>query len=135
MSILGSDIYQIQNYVNDLKKENINEDENTLAMGIYGYLGDSFSHLIQNNVIVASEYINEMFPTRVKYEKSILDHAMFYNVSEINAVPSTIQVTICLLESEVENNLKDNKLVIDKNHSIYMGEYEFHLEYDIILTR
>lgn len=135
MALLGSDIYDIQNFMNELAKENIDADENTLAMGIFGYMIDSFSHLTQNNVIVASEYINEMFPTRVKYEKNILDHAMLYNVTDINATPSTIRVTICLLEDDVIKNLKDNKLYIDKKCPIYIGDFEFHLEYDIILTR
>lgn len=135
MALLGSDIYEIQNFMNELAKQNIDADENTLAMGIFGYMIDSFSHLTQNNVIVASEYINEMFPTRVKYEKNILDHAMLYNITDINATPSTIRMTMCLLEEDVIKNLKDNKLYIDKKCPIYIGDYEFHLEYDIILTR
>lgn len=134
MATLGTDIYEVHDFINNLKKQNMDASENTLAMGIFGYLTDSFSHLMQNNIIVASEYINEMFPTRVKYEKNIIDHALFYNITDINATPATMQVTLCLLEEEVIKNLKDNKLYIDRKSPIYIGEFEFHLEYDIILT-
>lgn len=133
--LVGSDIYELQNYINEIKKQNIDLDEDTLSMGIFGYLGDVFSHLIQNNVLVTSEYINEMFPTRVKYEKNILDHALLYNITDINATPATMQVTICLMETEVLEKMKNNKLYIDRKCPIYIGEFEFHLEYDIILTR
>ena len=138
MATLGSDIYKIQEFNEELLKTNINEDSSTLAIGIFGYLEDAFSHIMQNNIIVSSEYINEMFPTRVKYEKSIMDYAMLYNVNEINATPSTMNVVLCLLESEVENVLRtrtDETFIIDRDQAFYLGEFEFHLEYDIELKR
>lgn len=138
MATLGSDIYQIQEFNEELIKSNIDEDASTLGIGIFGYLEDAFSHIMQNNVIVSSEYINEMFPTRVKYEKSIMDYAMLYNVNEINATPSTMNVMICLLENEVEEVLKtrtDETFIIDRDQAFYFGDYEFHLEYDIELKR
>ncbi len=138
MATLGSDIYKIQEFNEELIKSNINEDSSTLAIGIFGYLEDAFSHIMQNNIIVSSEYINEMFPTRVKYEKSIMDYAMLYNVDEINATPSTMSVVLCLMESEVEKVLRtrtDETFIIDKDYAFYFGEFEFHLEYDIELKR
>lgn len=138
MATLSSDIYKVQEFNEELIKSNIDEDESTLAIGIFGYLEDAFSHMMQNNIIVSSEYINEMFPTRVKYEKSIMDYAMLYNVNEINATPSTMNVVLCLLESEVEEILRtktDETFIIDRDQAFYFGEYEFHLEYDIELKR
>ncbi len=135
MGILSSDIYDIQNFVNDIKKQHINESENTLSMGIFGYLGSTFSSMIQNNIIIGTEYINEMFPSRAKYEKSILQHAMTLNITDINAVPSMMDVNIALAKSEIDSMMIQNVFTIDKDSKIYIENFEFHLEYNIIITK
>ena len=49
---LTADVYGVNAYVNEIKKRynpEINED--TLVLGIYGYLGQVFSDLIQNDIV------------------------------------------------------------------------------------
>ena len=65
--INSSDIYDISNFINEVKKDYIKvKDENTLSMGIFGYLNNVFSIELQNSIIAMSEYANEAFPIRSK---------------------------------------------------------------------
>ena len=91
--INSSDIYDISNFINEVKKDYIKvKDENTLSMGIFGYLNNVFSIELQNSIMAMSEYANEAFPIRSKFEKSILTYAMMYDVKNINAVPSVMNI-------------------------------------------
>ena len=91
--INSSDIYDISNFINEVKKDYIKvKDENTLSMGIFGYLNNIFSIELQNSIIAMSEYANEAFPIRSKFEKSILTYAMMYDFKNINAVQSVMNI-------------------------------------------
>ena len=69
---ISSDIYDIVGAVDNLKKKYIeDEDETTLALGIFGFLGDTEAKKIQTNVIMAGELGNEMFAQRAKLDKNI----------------------------------------------------------------
>ena len=49
--ILNSDIYDITRFVDDIKKKNIDGIDNekeTLLVGMYGYMGYQFASLLQN---------------------------------------------------------------------------------------
>ena len=51
--ILNSDIYDLTEFVDDIKKININgvgSDKETLLVGMYGYLGYEFTSLLQNAI-------------------------------------------------------------------------------------
>ena len=69
---LTSDVYGINSYVNEIKKRftpNVNED--TLLLGIYGYMGQVFSDMYQNLIVMTSEFANESIPTKAKFEKNM----------------------------------------------------------------
>lgn len=135
MSTVSSDVYEIHNFVDEIKKTYIDETDDTLSMGIFGYMGAMFSTLIQNNIIIGTEYINEMFPTKAKYEKFILEHAMTHNITDINATPSIMNVTIALAQSEIDALMTKNIFILDKNSKLFIENFEFHLEYDIIIAK
>ncbi|MCK9198666.1 MAG: hypothetical protein M0P49_03595 [Bacilli bacterium] len=135
MTMISSDIYEINNFVNEIKKTYIDETDDTLSMGIFGYMGAMFSTLLQNNIIIGTEYINEMFPTKAKYEKFILEHAMTYNITDINATPSIMNVTIALAQNEIDALMTKNVFILDKNSKLFIEKFEFHLEYDIIINK
>ncbi len=132
---ISSDVYDIYNFVDEIKKSHINETDDTLSMGIFGYMGAMFSSLLQNNIIIGTEYINEMFPTKAKYEKFILEHAMSQNITDINATPSIMNVTIALAQSEIDALMNNNIFILDKNSKLLIENFEFHLEYDIIISK
>jgi len=132
---LSTDIYKISEFIDEIKKDHIDEDEDTLAMGIFGHIGDIFSNQIQNNIMIASEWGNEMFITRSKYERNIITHAIIAKVNDINATPAKMDILFGISERELLNNLVDDKFYIDSETPIYLGDFEFHLDYNIKITR
>lgn len=133
---MNTDIYDITETVNNLQKEVMQGiDEETLAVGMNGYLSSIQSMQIQNSIITASELGNEIFPCKAKFEKNIIAHAIRQNITDINATPAKMSVMIGVSLDELESLFKDNKFIFDKDCQIYVNNYEFHLQYDIILSR
>ena len=112
---LTSDVYDISSTINTLQKKftpDVNED--TLAMGIFGYINEICTKIAQNNVIMSAEYGNEAVYIRSKFEKTILSNAVFYNIKNINAIPPKMDIMLGFLESElVERMDKNNYVIID----------------------
>ena len=83
------DIYNVVESVENLKKKFIeDEDETTLAAGIFGFLTDTEAKKIQTAAIMTGELGNEMFPQRAKLDKNVVTHAIYCNVEDLNAVPA-----------------------------------------------
>lgn len=143
-NLLSSDTYAIADAVNALKSQYVDEDEQTLSMGIYGYIGALETAKMQMNVQMASELSNEVFPNRAKYDKNIITHAILYGIDDIYAVPASLTAIICVKQSDIEKYSVDGKFVIDRHSSIFISDttedtdaqqYEFHPYYDIILSK
>lgn len=133
---ISTDIYDIVSTIDNLKARYIDtEDETTLALGIFGFIGDTEAKKIQSNTIMAGELGNEMFPNRAKLDKNIVTHAMYSNITNIDAVPAEITVDIAIKEVDLANHVIDDQFVFDRNCPIYIGDYEFHFDYNIILHR
>lgn len=137
MSIINTDIYNIVETINELKKSYIpDETEDTLALGIYGYIGDLEAKKIQIGTILTNELSNEVFPNRALLDKNIVTHAIMNGITDINATPAFMTVIIGILEDDLDKNMVNNQFILDKFCPIKIeDEYEFHLDYDIILTR
>lgn len=135
-SLFSTDIYQIANTVNDLQKQYMPDiNDSTRSVGILGYLNDIESTQIQNATITAAEMANEMWPSRAKYEKNVIAHSIIYNIVDINAVPSRLYIHFGIEEMELEKILVNGQFTLDKDSPIDVGGYEFHLPYDIVITR
>ena len=148
---LSPDIYELNDYVNKVKQEFIPDvNEDTLMLGIFGYFGQIQSEMLQNTVVMASEFSNESIPTRAKFEKNIIAHALELGVVDINAVPARMEVFLVFLESDIINWYKnyetqnvstsiDNDIPwefkYDKDTKIFFGEFEFHTDYDILIRK
>ena len=133
---ISTDIYDIANSLNNVKKRYLDdEDETTLALGIFGYITDTEAKKIQTSTIMTGELGNEMFPTRAKLTKNVLSHAIYCNIEDINAVPARMVVNIGIKVSDFEQYMVENKFVFDCKCPIFVGDYEFHFDYDIILSR
>ena len=143
-NLLSSDTYAIADAVNQVKKQYVDEDEQTLSMGIYGYIGALETAKMQMNVQMASELSNEVFPNRAKYDKNVITHAILYGIDDIYAVPASLTAIICVKQSDIEKYSINDKFVIDRHSSIFISDttedadaqqYEFHPYYDIILSK
>ena len=133
--ILSTDIYGIVDMVNKLKSETIDESEDTLAAGIYGSISAIESVKILSAIQMGSELSNEVFPSRAKYDKNVITHAVMHDISDINATPSSVTVILCVKLDDINKYSVDDKFVIDRNCQFFIGDIEFHPYYDIILTK
>lgn len=136
--VLNTDIYDIESYVDTIKAKYIDIPEDTLTMGIYGYLSEIMSNTIENTTIMAARYANESAPTRAKFERNVLSHALSLGINSIRAVPAVMQVFLCFPEDLLINNMRNNRFVFDRNFDIYIGDannYIYRPDYDIIIHR
>ena len=142
---LTSDVYGINAYINEIKKKyNPNVKEDTLMLGIYGYFSEMFSTLIQNDIIMASEFANESIASKAKFEKNVIAHALGMGMTYINATPAQLDVLLTFIEDDIitwagakdgDGNDLPWEFTFDKDIPIYIGDYEFHTDYDIIIRK
>lgn len=129
-------IYNIQETINEISKRYVpDESEDTLALGLFGYIQDVASLQIQNDIIINSELGNELWPSRAKYEKNVIAHSIIQNITDINATPAVLQILIGLDENKLDGLFINDIFTIDKDYTFMIGNFEFHLEYDIKLQR
>lgn len=134
--IVNSDIYNVSQLVDDLKREFIPEETDaTLAMGTLGYIGAIESKRLQTQVIMTGELCNESFPSRARLERNVITHAITSNIENINAIPAKMDVILGIRQSDIDSLMENETFVIDRECPIYVEEFEFHLEYDIIIKR
>lgn len=133
---LSTDIYDIAASVEEVKSQYIDEDEDTLAIDIFGYLGSIETRKIQSSIMVASELSNELFAQRAKYKRNLISHAINLNIEDINAIPAKMNVYLLLQYQDILDNLDDNNtFILDRNCSFDIGGYEFHPVYDVLIRR
>ena len=134
---VNSDIYNISQLVDDVKSVFIpDETEETLAIGTYGYIGALESHRLQTQVQMTGELSNEVFPSRARLERNVITHAIMANIEGINAVPSKMTAFLAIKESDIIDYFDENNIfTIDRECVLNIGDYEFHLEYDIKLRK
>lgn len=135
MAIDFTDVYQVREFIKELQKKHIDIEDEPMEMGIFGYLGDIHSNILQNSAQVAAENSLEALPTKSKYARNVLIHANTLGLVN-EAVPATMNVVLYLNEAGVENSLRgDSTFVLDRDITFDIGDYPFMLEYDIILKR
>ena len=133
---ISNDIYDIVSSVNNLQKRYIeDETEATLALGLYGFLADTESKKFQTSVIMTGKLGNEMFPTRAQLTKNVLTHAIYNNIPDINATPAKVMLNMGIKVDDIDKYAINNKFIFDSTCPIFIGSYEFHFDYDIIITR
>lgn len=142
---LSTDIYGTNDYVNAIKQRFIPDvPEDTLMLGIFGYMGQVFSDMMQNSIIMASELSNESIPTKAKFEKNIIAHALSLGIDNINAIPAQMDVLMTFIEDDIINSKnaidsEGNELpwtfVFDKDTPIHIGDHCFYVDYDIEIRK
>lgn len=142
---LTADPYKIAAFIKQIQEDqNEGVSQETLMVGIYGYLNSVFSTNLQNDIIMASEFSNEAIPSRAKFERNIIAHALGMGVTDINAVPAEMEVQILLSEQDIINwagvNTNDGsekpwQFTLDSDNAIWFGDFEFHPDYDIVIRK
>lgn len=133
--ILNSDIYDITKFVDDIKKKNIDgvDNKETLMVGMYGYLGYQFSSLLQNAIVTASELSNEAIPTRAKFDRNVITHALSLGVEKVAATPANMKVLLMFPEKALQANMIDGEFTLTADTPLNFDEFEFHTDYDITI--
>lgn len=142
-NILSTDIYEISEFLDQIRADTITDlNETSSIVGIFGYMNEMFSQTMQNSLVVISETVNETIPTRAKFTKNVISHAMNLGITDICATPAVMTMMIYLpttyiVSNFVEgDNLSDKaKFILSRECPISVGGHEFHLDYDIIFTR
>lgn len=133
---MNTDIYDITQTVNELQKETMSDlEDETLAVGLNGYLASIQSMQIQNSIITASELGNEIFPSKAKFEKNIIAHAIIQNITDIQATPAKMSVMLGITMSDLDELFRNDVFRFDRQSKIFVNYIEYHLQYDIVLSR
>ena len=133
-TMVSADIYKVASYIDKIKAKYVDVPEDTLILGVYGYLTSVMGNLTQNTAILASEYSTEAIPTKAKYERNVIAHALALGINSINANPAKLDILLCITEDDFKRNATNNKLRIDKEFVFQIGEdqlYPYLLDYDI----
>ena len=132
--ILNSDIYDITRFVDDIKKKNIDgidSSKETLLVGMYGYMGYQFASLLQNAIVTSSELSNEAIPTRAKFDRNVITHALSLGVKKVAATAANMKILLMFPEKALRANMIDGKFIFRATTPLRFDEYEFHTDYDI----
>lgn len=133
---ISTDIYTIVDSINNVKKRYIeDEDETTLALGVFGFITDTEAKKIQTSTIMTGQLGNEMFATRAKLTKNVLSHAIYNNILDINAVPARMTINMGIKLDDFNKYVSNDTFILDCKCPIFIGDYEFHFDYDIVFNR
>jgi len=140
---LSTDIYDIANFIDAIRTDHVTDVDATSAMvGIFGYITEIHSQSLQDVLIRISETTNEAIPTKAKFHKNVLAHAMNLAITDIYAKPATMTMRLHLPIDYIKQNFVEHnptsgkaKFILDKNIPIHVNNFEFHLDYDIIINR
>lgn len=140
-SSITTDIYDAMAFVEAIKAKHIDIPEETLAMGIYGYLSEIHANIIENMAVIAAEYANEAVPTRAQFERNIICHALSLGIDNIRATPAQMTVYICLPIDRLVANMDNDIFILDKDFNIPISNtatgtsYNYRLDYDVQIRR
>ena len=147
-SPLTTNIYENAKYIDSIKRKffsDSNIPDDTLNMGIFGFISEFGNNILENLCIMSSEYANEAIPTRAKFEKNIISHALSLGIDKIRATPAQMDIWLCFPEDRLESNFShhdqygDNVFIFDKNFDIRIGgetgTYIYHTDYDIVIKK
>lgn len=133
-TIINSDIYQINQFMNELEKKHIPETEETLAIGMYGHISEVGSACIQTSLTAIGNVANEVFAPRAKYDKNVIMHAS-QNLTDINAYPAKMNVIMYIAEADLLKLMTNNTVVIYKDCKFFAEDFEYHLDYDLNISK
>lgn len=138
---ISTDIYEAMAFVEAIKAKHIDIPEETLAMGIYGYLSEIHANIIENMAVAAAEYANEAVPTRAQFERNVICHAISLGIDNIRATPAEMEVYICLPIERLIANMRNDMFILDKDFDIPISNsstgtsYNYRLDYNVLVRR
>lgn len=139
MSTFDSNIYNMSDVLHDMSKHFVpEEDEETMALGLYGFLNSVHSMYLANDIRIAQENANEMFFNRARLSKNVMAYAIENGIEGIFAEPAEVPVLLWISRTDLDNLIEEHGgsyAVLDSDIPFTIGKYEFHLEYDIHISK
>lgn len=136
--VTSTDIYDMNEALFNMQKNMMEEtDEETLALGTYGWFNSVLSKMITSNIKVAADNSNEVFPTRAKYDKNVIYHAINSEITDINAIPASMPVLFCIEEESLTSLfMEQGEIVTLSDECKFMiGDYEYHFDYPVLVSK
>lgn len=112
---------------------------NKLNLGFTGIVSELISQGIEDAAGTAALMMNEAFITKAILPQSIYADASLYNIGYSFAIPSRCNFALelwipdILQYAEKVNNTNTVRYVLDKDTCITLGDYAYHLDYNIII--
>ena len=98
-----------------------------------------FTNLIENTATMAAEYAYEAIPSKAKFERNIIGHALSFGIDKIFATPAELDIILGISEESLEPLLVNNQYTIDKDTiftiSVNNKSYTYLLDYGITIKR
>lgn len=133
---INTDIYNIADITEKVKSNFIDEEEETLAASTLGFMSSIAADSMREAIRVTAKMANETIYSKATLQSSIITHAMVLGIKGIYATPAKMQVRLVLNEEDINKMMgTSNKLVIDRTWKIMIDDFEYHLDYDIIMTK
>lgn len=133
---VNTDIYNITDITEQIKSNFINEEEDTLAASTLGFMSSIAADTFRESIRISAKMANETIYSKATLESSIITHAMILGINGIFAKPAVMKVKLVINEDDLLRIMgNSNSITIDRLWKIMIDDYEFHLDYDIVLTR
>ena len=134
----GTSVYDIKDWmVSTISPKYFDEVKNLteLNVGLYGYITEILSNTVKDGYFAIGSLFKEMFPTCAEIPKSIYDHAILFQLSNVFANASKVPFTILLSEEAVINASEvDSDFLyfdIDSGAEFSINNLTFMLDYDV----
>lgn len=136
---ISTDIYKIAEFVESIKAKYVDVPEETLVLGVYGFLSSMFINLIENTTTMAAEYAYEAIPSKAKFERNIIGHALSFGIDKIFATPAELDIILGISEESLIPLLVNNQYTLDKDTIFTINSnnksYTYLLDYSITIKR
>lgn len=136
-----TDNFNIKEYIQDvlIPKAFPNIPMNRLNLGFTGIVSEYMSQVIEDTQASTALLANEAFITKAVLPDSVYAEASVYNLGYRFATPSkcsfALEINLSqLIEfSEIVQNSSTKRYKLDKNTELVIGDYMYHLDYDIYI--
>lgn len=110
-------------------------DVNHLNVGLLGYTTEIMSTMTDDVSNMVTNYMKEIFPNRAIIPESLYNYASLFQMEDLFAVPSQLDMIVFLLEDEIMKygTVNDNQIefTLDALTKILVENKQFMLDYDI----
>ena len=65
----------------------------------------------------------------------MLFRSLALGIEKLNAQPAVVELMLSFPEDIIIANMVNNRITLDKDMQLFINGYEYHLDYDVVITR